>query len=814
MSNQGKKSKTFKVILPVIFTFSASLFMFHGQAHADTNDTTENQLQVTTSAGNSNGTNGNGNNNNGSDANSSANTTSAAASATTSAANAAATNDQSAASSATTNTLYLTNTAISTQASETLDESKVTSAATTNTDPNNGAVTLNQSEVAQANAKSAVSSQPATTSNTYSTSASAQNASGTDTSATAGLNTSGLSQSQINFLASIHDGAINGWKNYGVLPSVTAAQAIIESAWGQSALSTEGHNLFGIKGSYNGQSIYMMTREVYGGRSVYVNAAFRRYDNNAESVEDHGRFLAVNSRYSNLLHQTDYRVVTRLIRQDGYATDPSYTTTLNSVIQRYNLTAWDQQAIEGVTNTGYLDDLSVQNGQLHISGWHASNDYNSSMHHFIILLNADTQQELYRTEVAGVPRTDVQSAYPNLAINYWSGFDITIPYTSALAGHNIQVVSRYTYNTNGEPNGGKDIYYNAVSLNANAGSLDNFDIDTSTNTLNISGWHAADASINEPYHFIIIYDATKGAELGRYLVSNTSRNDVASAYNIYGAANSGFNLSVSLNGLPTGDQIQVISRYSNQSDGEGTYTQYWFAPKTFNVNAGNLDSFTIQNNKLHIEGWQAADASVNEPYRFIILYDATKGKEIKRISVNSVSRSDVESSYSNVYGSENSGFSIDTDFDPAYAGDQIQVIARYSDQSDGEGHYTDYRFTPKSFTDNEAHLDNFSIDGNTVNVSGWHAADESAGKPYHFIILYDATTGKEITRKVVVSETRDDVAAAYPNVYGSENSGFNTSFEIPGQYKGHEIQVISRYSDSPDGEGNYVQYWFDPIKFD
>ena len=777
MANQNQKSKSIKVILPVIFTFSASLFMFHGQAHADTTDTTQKEPQLAANAG----SNGNSNNNNDD-------------------------ND-----SVQTNTLYLTNTATSTQATENFDEMKL--AQYTNTDPKNGAVDLNQGSVASANAKPATNAKPTVTSNSYNTSASAQNASNAGGSATAGLKLNGLSQSNINFLASIHDGAISGWKNYGVLPSVTAAQAIIESAWGRSALSTQGHNLFGIKGSYNGQSINMMTREVYGGRNVYVNAAFRRYANNSESVDDHGRFLAVNSRYHNLLWQQDYRTVTRLIRQDGYATDPSYTTTLNSVIERYNLTEWDRQAIQGATNTGNLDDVSVHGNQLHIAGWHASNDYDSSMNHFIIILDANTKQELYRTEVAGVQRSDIKTAYPNLAISDWGGFDFNIPFTSNLAGHQIQLVSRYTYEASGEPNGGKDIYFNPINLNANTANLENFDIDATTNTLKVSGWHVANSSINQPYHFILVYDASKGQELGRYMVDTTSRGDVANAYNIYGAGNSGFGLSVKLNNLPVNDKIQIISRYSNQTNGEGSYTDYWFAPKSFSANAGNLDTFEIKDNKLHIGGWQATNASLNQKNHFIIIYDKTKGREIKRILVPSLSRSDVQKAYPTIANSGKSGFDITTDFDPAYAGDEIQIISRYSDQTNGEGNKTDIWFAAKTFKENVANLDNFSANGNTLNVAGWHAADQSAGKPYHFIILYDATLGREITRKVVASGERQDVQNAYHSVYGSDKSGFNTSFEVPGQFSGHRLQVISRYSDQPNGEGNHVDYWFNPVRF-
>lgn len=151
------------------------------------------------------------------------------------------------------------------------------------------------------------------------------------------------------FIESVAPGAINGWNKYGVLPSVTVAQAIIESGWGRSGLATQAHNLFGIKGSYNGNSVTMPTREVYGGRSVYINDAFRAYANNSQSVEDHGNFLYVNSCYHNLLGDTNYASVARKLQADGYATDPNYANALIRMVQTYGLNQLDSVAISGKT---------------------------------------------------------------------------------------------------------------------------------------------------------------------------------------------------------------------------------------------------------------------------------------------------------------------------------------------------------------------------------------------------------------------------------------------------------------------------------
>lgn len=63
--------------------------------------------------------------------------------------------------------------------------------------------------------------------------------------------------------------------------------------------------------------------------------------------------------------------------------------------------------------------------------------------------------------------------------------------------------------------------------------------------------------------------------------------------------------------------------------------------------------------------------------------------------------------------------------------------------------------------------------------------------------------------------SRPDVARAYPSVYGANNSGFDVSFDgntnqvlANALRNNHQLQIIARYSDSQNGEGNYIQYWF------
>ncbi|MBA1394376.1 mannosyl-glycoprotein endo-beta-N-acetylglucosamidase, partial [Lactobacillus sp. XV13L] len=151
--------------------------------------------------------------------------------------------------------------------------------------------------------------------------------------------------SKADFLSQIKAGALNGWQQYHILPSITGAQAILESGWGNSQLAQTYNNLFGIKGSYNGQSVVLPSGEEINGNNVTIDAQFRAYNSWAESINDHGLFLNNNSRYQNLLGVSDYRQVAQLLQQDGYATASTYAQSLINIIESNNLQSWDQEVL-------------------------------------------------------------------------------------------------------------------------------------------------------------------------------------------------------------------------------------------------------------------------------------------------------------------------------------------------------------------------------------------------------------------------------------------------------------------------------------
>jgi peptidoglycan hydrolase-like protein with peptidoglycan-binding domain len=140
------------------------------------------------------------------------------------------------------------------------------------------------------------------------------------------------------FLQSIKTGALMGKKDYGILPSLTIAQAILESGWGTSRLSKEAKNLFGIKAFSNwaGKRITMKTTEWYDGKKTIINAYFRVYDSFNDSIEDHNKLL-FSSRYKPVRQCRDYKDACREIYNCGYATDPSYPEKLIKIIEENKL---------------------------------------------------------------------------------------------------------------------------------------------------------------------------------------------------------------------------------------------------------------------------------------------------------------------------------------------------------------------------------------------------------------------------------------------------------------------------------------------
>ncbi|WP_312540526.1 glucosaminidase domain-containing protein [Enterococcus sp.] len=141
--------------------------------------------------------------------------------------------------------------------------------------------------------------------------------------------------------------------------SIMIAQAILESGWGQSLLTRQANNMFGIKGSYNGQFVEMKTLEDDGKGNLYeIVARFRKYPSLHESFEDNAHVLRTTSFTPGVFfysgawrsNTSSYREAAQWL-QGRYATDTTYASKLINLIETYNLTQYDSGS-SGGGNTG------------------------------------------------------------------------------------------------------------------------------------------------------------------------------------------------------------------------------------------------------------------------------------------------------------------------------------------------------------------------------------------------------------------------------------------------------------------------------
>lgn len=136
-------------------------------------------------------------------------------------------------------------------------------------------------------------------------------------------------------------------RQYHVLPSITMAQAILESDWGNSTLSQKFNNFYGIKGASDQPGAVLKTQEFTNGQWETVTARFRSYGSWQESMQAHS-LLLVNgtdwnaNQYQSVIQAGNYKQAAQALYQDGYATDPGYPEKLINLIQKYNLNQYDQ----------------------------------------------------------------------------------------------------------------------------------------------------------------------------------------------------------------------------------------------------------------------------------------------------------------------------------------------------------------------------------------------------------------------------------------------------------------------------------------
>ena len=282
-----------------------------------------------------------------------------------------------------------------------------------------------------------------------------------------------------------------------------------------------------------------------------------------------------------------------------------------------------------------------------------------------------------------------------------------------------------------------------------------------------------------------------------------------------------YRLQLSQQGLSNMRRVPDLQGYTLQSNVTTTIQLYQpYTPNTqdYQQNYGSLDGYSIRQTSvteaaIHVAGWHASGASSLMPYGWLIVFDNTRGREIKQVAIDPVNRPDVQAAYRNVYGSLQSGFNQDIIIPLSAAGDDLTIIARYSsDFINGEGQQIDHWFNRiNADHGNHAWIDSVQYVNGHFQVNGWHATNQALGKNHHTLIIWDASQGRELTRiPDVAAVARPDLAKAYPTILGADHAGFSVDVPLLPAMVTDNIQFVSRYYSTADSNRDYVDYWFAP----
>ena len=126
---------------------------------------------------------------------------------------------------------------------------------------------------------------------------------------------------------------ISGASTSQVLPSVTLAQAAVESGWGKSKHAVTLNNLFGVRSG----------------------TGWKSYDSWQSSINGYDNLMGSSNNYAKIRQAKDYASATNALGQTNYCTSPSapeYAKSIRAAIEANGLSAYDTQSGQSAALAG------------------------------------------------------------------------------------------------------------------------------------------------------------------------------------------------------------------------------------------------------------------------------------------------------------------------------------------------------------------------------------------------------------------------------------------------------------------------------
>lgn len=147
---------------------------------------------------------------------------------------------------------------------------------------------------------------------------------------------------RMEFLERAKDAALKSSRSSGLLPGVTVAQAVLESSWGESKLSREAHNYFGIKAHGKHESVVFRTKECDSTGEHACEAKFAKFGDMEECFACRDALIKGGKAYGAARACARDAEAFASAMGAKWATDPKYSEKLLRVYRKLKLDEWDR----------------------------------------------------------------------------------------------------------------------------------------------------------------------------------------------------------------------------------------------------------------------------------------------------------------------------------------------------------------------------------------------------------------------------------------------------------------------------------------
>lgn len=234
-------------------------------------------------------------------------------------------------------------------------------------------------------------------------------------------------------------------EKHDLYASVMIAQAILESNWGQNEFAQAPyHNLFGLEGQYQGQSVILDKQDVASGQTA--KKELKKYGSYKEAIQDYIEIIKTTSRDGNenyfsgtwRSNAQDYQTAAAALA-GRFTDDQNYVDKLISTIEDYQLASYDATepvvapVAQAATTSEQPKEYTVQSGDTVNS---ITDQFSIGIDDFVEWNNV-TDNNIYAGQTVIVGQEDAKATTPTTQ---------TVPAEPTAPVENLETVATPTTN--------------------------------------------------------------------------------------------------------------------------------------------------------------------------------------------------------------------------------------------------------------------------------------------------------------------------------------------------------------------------------